>query len=101
MDRRLDENRRRGVVWLAQDEVLGTGRPGEFFGYWEAEVDGPVLEEVEGLRTTDDALSWGRARAPCVLIRLARSGYYSAGDNAPHWDLEVPTWDRAPESRGD
>lgn len=81
------------MVWLAQEEILSEGRPGSFYGYWEAKGGaGPALEHVEGLPTVEDALAWGRSRARCVLIRLARGDYFSAGVDQPDWDLQVPGW---------
>lgn len=82
----------RGVVWLAQEPGLGSGVAGAFFGYWETDVGGQVIEEVEGIGTADEAIVWGRLRAPCVLIRLVDTGYFSAGTHEPHWNLSVPRW---------
>jgi len=88
-----EDDARHGVVWLAQEESPGEGRPGAFYGYWEAAGgDGPVLEQVDELQTAEDALAWGRSRARCVLIRLARGDYFSAGVDPPEWGLQAPGW---------
>ncbi len=87
-----DAEGRRGVVWLAQEEMLGERVGGAFNGYWEADLGGPVLEEVEVIATVELAIVWGRARARHVLVRLARGGYFSAGVVPPNWGLEAPNW---------
>jgi hypothetical protein len=53
-----------GTVFIAWDED-------RYIGYWDALPDGPpqALEQMPEYETTADAIAWGRARTPRVLIR--------------------------------
>lgn len=83
---------RRGIVWLSEDEDdrdwgVFTGR---ISGYWDTGGDAPAEELADG--SVDEAITWGRARAPVVLIRLGDDGfYYSAGERNPQ-PSEYPPW---------
>jgi hypothetical protein len=80
------ERLRRGTVFLVEEDVDedGTGRSGErlWAGHWDASPDGRgLVEQMGSVATLDEALAWGRARAPRVLIRYHRAGAYLwAGD---------------------
>lgn len=89
-----------GIVYVS--EISGD-QPGDararFSAYWEADLDGrAVLVEDGGeWATADEAIEWGRKRAPRVLVRLGSEKvvHRSAGDEAlvgsdgqplPRWD---------------
>jgi len=58
------------------------GRPARYTGHWEdGKVPVRILEEGPGWDDPDDAVVWGRARAPIVLIRTGpdETSIYSAG----------------------
>ena len=80
-----------GIVYLAQRLEGWPGEP-EFYGHWEVDApdEGPMLEGP-GWSTAEEAIAWGRERAPVVIIRVGRQPWqqhYSAGDVFP--DLEPP-----------
>ena len=67
--------------------------------YEEAQPDGGWWDSV------DDAIAWGRSRAPIVLVRIANT-HYSAGsvhaeddedEQLPLWPPETPPTPRARE----
>lgn len=75
----------KGTVYLAFDDE-------RYHGYWELEPDGPPtpLELFPGSPSLSDALEWGRARTPRVLVRPEwdPATYYWAGvgDRPDGWD---------------
>ncbi len=94
----------RGVVWIAEDDaydetpaggIVWTGR----FVAWHDLDDGSSAGRLDGA-TADEAVAWGRARAPVVWIRLADSEYHAAGDGheqaAPRWDPTLAPVRRRP-----
>ena len=83
-----------GVVFIADDPLpLHQGRPPGVHCHWEGERDGqPVfLEHGPAEASLDEAIAWGRERAPLVLVRLGGSRYFSAGAEDPQ-DEELPRW---------
>jgi hypothetical protein len=81
-----------GVVYIAQ-RLEGWPGDTEFYGHWEVEGPdtGPMVEGP-GWDTAEDAITWGRERAPTVIIRVGRQPWqqhYSAGDVFPEL-LEPP-----------
>jgi hypothetical protein len=80
-----------GVVWLAQEIDL-EGRPAGYFGYWDLSGGKGEPEEYGTFRDADEALAWGRARAPVILIRSAYSAYFSAGVETPPSEPEMEPW---------
>jgi hypothetical protein len=83
------ERDRRGTVFLVEEDLDedGAGGGGErlWDGHWDASPDGRGLVEQMGyVATLDEALAWGRARAPRVLVRYHQAGAYLwAGDGPP------------------
>ena len=88
---------KRGVVYIA--ETIEIDRfPGEprFTGHWAIADTQPAefLEEGPGWDTPENAIEWGRARAPIVLIRTGEQSpqiYYSAGEIEPPGET-LPRW---------
>jgi len=83
--------RGRGVVFLAWDDE-------GYWGYWDLEPDGPptALEEYPPSASAAEVVSWGRERAPRVLIRPESdpSRYYWAGAGQPSGKYTtLPIWD--------
>lgn len=83
---------KRGVVFIAPvDRVPATGEmvspAARFYGHWEAENGGGIIElgpqgDNEWWDGAEEAIAWGRARAPVVMIRLGNreDTYFTAGD---------------------
>jgi hypothetical protein len=89
---------RTGVVHIYEEEEAsydevrqrpdGSYLCGTFGGRWTRQprdIEGPSFERL----TLNQALIWGRARAPEVQIRYGRGGYHSAGDVNPSG---LPPW---------
>jgi hypothetical protein len=66
--------------------------------HWEGEREGrPVLlERAPSELTLEEAIAWGRERAPVVLVRLGGREYFSAGAEDPV-DQDLPRWPPSPE----
>jgi hypothetical protein len=58
-------------------------------GHWEA-ISGELLELGPGWDRVDDAIAWGRERAPVVLV-FKDGQHYSAGDIPDMGDASDPT----------
>jgi hypothetical protein len=76
-----------GIVYIAEelDDAAVRG-PTRYYGHWEAENRGGVLEQGPGWDDVEEAIVWGRARAPVVLLRLgtqAPQTHFSAGHKEP------------------
>jgi hypothetical protein len=80
------------TVHIAPDETLN---PDRFIAHVEGRQD--IVEEApNSFATAAEAVTWGRERAPVVLIRLPGEGFYrSAGErplparpNMPRWPPE-------------
>jgi hypothetical protein len=67
-----------GHVESYEDDYVERGRPGPDGDSWE---------------TVDDAIAWGRARAPIVLVRIGQV-HYSAGEVHAEDDEDrpLPLW---------
>jgi len=92
-----------GVVWIADDPDLGpAGVPPGVSCHWEGERDGqPVfLEQGPDGASLDEAIAWGRERAPRVLVRVGGSRHFSAGAQDPP-DGELPRWPPSTEARAE
>jgi hypothetical protein len=94
--------RRTGVVNIYEEEEAsydevrqrpdGSYLCATFGGRWTRQprdIDGPSFEGL----TLDQALNWGRARAPDVQIRFGRGEYHSAGETNPSGLPEWPPGD--------
>ena len=81
---------RRGIVYIAQDLDERGERRDFFSGHWELPDPPTSLEHGPGWTDAEEALAWGRERAPVVLVRLG-SQYYSAGDAEPE-GKNLPRW---------
>lgn len=93
-DRRNDGAERR-VAYVAEHlaALRLEGQP-RFFGHCEIYRSGSVVfEEGPGWDNVDDAVSWARARAPIVILRIGseQQDIYSAGDRDPT-DEALPRW---------
>lgn len=78
---------RHGIVYIAEElaNAVLTG-PTRFYGHWEAEQAGGVLEQGPGWDDVEAAVAWARARAPVVVLRLGEAEpqkFYSAGEKEP------------------
>lgn len=78
---------RRGIVYIAEElrDVAVPG-PTRFYGHWESQDPNTLLEQGPGWDEIEDAVTWGRERAPVVLLRLGETEpqvHYSAGDEEP------------------
>ena len=71
---------RLGIVYIARNyPVEGSLR---FTGYWDRGDPPELLEDGPGWDDLHDAVAWGKARAPRVLVRLGATEdtIYSAGE---------------------
>jgi hypothetical protein len=69
-----------GIVYIADYPKFWPDPPSRFSGYWDSGVEPyRMLEEGPGWDDPDEAIRWGRERAPMVFIRLG-SQTYSAGE---------------------
>jgi hypothetical protein len=78
---------RHGIVYIAEElsDAVVPG-PTRFYGHWEADDRGGVLEQGPGWEDVEAAIEWGRARAPVVILRLGEAApqtHYSAGEQDP------------------
>jgi hypothetical protein len=74
------------VPWLSPESP-------RFGGHIESETPTPhMIEEGPGWDDVEEAIAWGRARAPEVYVGLGGTGatYYSAGVNDPPPDPDYP-----------
>ena len=72
--------RGQGAVWLTVDAE--TPAHPRWSGYWDLAPDGPPtpLEAAPRFSSPQDAVAWGRDRAPRVYLRLVEDGgYFWAG----------------------
>jgi hypothetical protein len=71
---------RLGIVFIARS-YPAEGNP-RFTGYWDRGDPHEMLEEGPGWDDLHDAVAWGNARAPRVLVRLGTTedAIYSAGE---------------------
>jgi hypothetical protein len=82
-----------GIVYIAASYPQMSDRP-SFTGYWDRGEPPELLEDGPGWNSVDDAITWGKARAPRVLVRLGSddTSVYSAGDlqagSYPQWPPE-------------
>jgi hypothetical protein len=80
----------RGTVFIAEDTDFEPFEGEVYLGTFSAHLEGEhaLLDAVDGV-TLDEALAWGRERSDTVLLRLADSGYFWAGDEpvegCPRW----------------
>jgi hypothetical protein len=89
-----------GVVFISDDPFpLRQGRPPGVQCHWEGERDGqPVLlEQFPAGGPVEEAIAWGRERAPLVLVRLGGARCFSAGIEDPS-DQELPRWPPSAEA---
>lgn len=82
-----------GIVFISENPEPELEH--RFFAHWETERDGKgvFLEDSPGFDPAADAIAWGRARSPIVLIRLGPppQRYYSAGERQPPGE-HLPVW---------
>ena len=94
----------RGVVYIAE-ELADAAVPGptRYYGHWEADDREGLLEQGPGWDDVEEAIAWGRARAPVVLLRLGRNvpqRHFSAGEKAPEGIRPPGGIERWPSGRG-
>ena len=84
------------VVYGPSGQTTEWAPNGRFRARWESERHGrPVLmEEGPEFDSAEEAIAWGRRRAPVVLIRIGPPPrtYYSAGESDPAGE-SLPRWD--------
>jgi hypothetical protein len=86
------ESRKRGIVYIADwPEDWSDITEHRFDGHWETgDEDRPVVHGP-GWDDVEEAIKWGRERAPLVSIRIGTTTY-SAGDenfeddDGPRWE---------------
>lgn len=84
----------RGTVWIAEEDLFDDANGGVVWsGRFHAhhDRDGRIVAEAGDL-AADEAIAWGRTRAPLVWIRLADSDYFAAGTDHEPW---ATPWDAA------
>jgi hypothetical protein len=71
---------RDGIVYIARSHPPWN-KP-RFTGYWERGEPAEMREQGPGWDDLHDAVAWGKARAPRVLVRLGATEdtIYSAGE---------------------
>jgi cytidine deaminase len=78
---RLQEYRGQGTVFIHPDSVAGQL---VWTGYWQPPDGGAgILEEAPTWPDQDQAVAWGRARTPRVVVVDAEGRSYWAGDGNP------------------
>jgi hypothetical protein len=77
----------RGTVWIGEDVASDDERGGVLYtGRFSAHHDtGRGLAEELTDAAADDAIAWGRERAPLVWIRLADGDWLAAGSGHETW----------------
>ncbi len=88
--------RKHGIVYIA-DWPEGWRQPSEsrYYGHWESpEAAKGILEQGPGWDDPEQAIRWGRERAPMVFIRVGAETY-SAGEVDPE-DEVVLRWESRP-----
>lgn len=72
---------RLGIVYISVAHPRLPNGPG-YTGYWDRGEPPEMLEDGPGWNDVEEAVAWGRARAPRVLLRLGadESSIYSAGE---------------------
>ena len=88
--------RKHGIVYIAgwpeqwlEEWADDTPR---FHGYWDSGTEpGQMLEDGPGWDDAEEAIRWGRERAPKVVVRIG-SQHYSAGEEDPEGE-GVPRWE--------
>jgi hypothetical protein len=95
MPRGLGDPTKRGAVYISRAKPPShwarfPGDP-EYFGHWEVYEPKPhIAGEGPGWDDAEEAIAWGRERAPRVIVILAASDQdYSAGEeripSLPEW----------------
>jgi hypothetical protein len=84
-----------GRVYIAESPIDSLDPEVHLFeGVWER--DEGLTEMGPGWSSLDDAVAWGRARAPGVILRIGRSGrqvLFSAGEVNRWRETEhIPDW---------
>jgi hypothetical protein len=89
----------RGVVYIAESTIDSLAKiPGAhlFEGHWE-HIAARDFEDGPGWDSLDEAILWGRERAPEVILRIGRvepQVHFSAGlvNLAARTDYPLPDW---------
>ncbi len=68
-----------GIVYIAPAPDPDTHT---FSGYWDRSDPPEILEQGPGWDDVEEAIAWGRERAPRVMVRLGQdeTSIYSAGE---------------------
>ena len=89
----MQSGKKRGIVYIAKREFVDA-EPHLYYGHWESTAaDEPgVLEQGPGWDDIEDAIQWGRDRAPEVYVRVAGKTYSAGvqdpdGEPVTRWEL--------------
>lgn len=81
---------RSGDVYITEDWDAEDFLTGRFSASWTSgRGDGPWARGPCGV-SAEEAIAWGRERAPVVVLRVGEGAHYSAGDEQPR--EELPPW---------
>jgi hypothetical protein len=73
------EQRKHGVVYIADWPEDWPDSEHRYDGHWETGDETRPVEQGPGWDDAEEAIRWGRERAPLVTIRIGTTTY-SAGD---------------------
>jgi hypothetical protein len=86
-----------GTTKRGQGTVFLAWADDRYIGYWDALPDAPPqpLEQMPEYERATDAIAWGAARTPRVLIRPSSDPghYHWAGRGKPPEDAALPKYD--------
>jgi hypothetical protein len=80
---------KRGVVWIVEEGEFESGSLVFLGTFWAHHDDRGLVDELRGA-SVDEAIAWGRERAPKVWIRMADGDDYYAGGEAH--DKDAARW---------
>jgi hypothetical protein len=86
--------RKHGIVYIADlgEDGWPKDSGGRYVGHWDdGREPAQILEDGPGWDDAEEAISWGRERAPKVFVRVGPQ-VYSAGDEDPE-DESVVRWE--------
>jgi hypothetical protein len=84
--------KKHGVVYIA-DWPEGWPNTHRYDGHWETDDPNQPVVQGPGWDDAEEAIKWGRERAPLVSIRIGTT-HYSAGDE--DFEADGPRWESPP-----